>query len=461
MRSLPHIISGIFLLVLVACETAQPTTQTTPDAEPDVVTPMRMFNPPSASIAVRRSNADIAQEFLDLSFMLESGQRLTTMTRFEGPITIKFNTPVPAYAERDMNQLVQRLRNEARIDISRVAMDQPANIVVETVPGSQMARIAPTAACFVVPNATSWADFRKNRRNFQTDWAVLIRRTRVAIFLPQNVPPQEFRDCLHEEIGQALGPLNDLYRLRDSVFNDDNFNLILQPFDMLVLRAYYSPILRNGMTRQQVASRIPAILAGLNPAGRSVPSDARPRTSREWAHQIGTALGRNASGRKRVKAATRAIEIADTENYSDHRIGFSFLARARVSMQSNPEQAARDFAAAYSIFQSLFGPDDIHTAQGSVQMATLALSAGAYDDAQVLIDAAIPPARRAQDAIMLFTLLGLKAEVFRQTGRAAEAQKLVVEARSWGKYGLLSDQLLSRRLKQIALLPPPARTPES
>jgi len=33
--------------------------------------------------------------------------------------------------------------------------------------------------------------------------------------------PQEVRDCLHEELAQALGPLNDLYRLPDSVFNDD------------------------------------------------------------------------------------------------------------------------------------------------------------------------------------------------------------------------------------------------
>ena len=49
----------------------------------------------------------------------------------------------------------------------------------------------------------------------------------MAVFLPGDVSPQEIRDCLHEELAQALGPVNDLYRLTDSVFNDDNFNTVL------------------------------------------------------------------------------------------------------------------------------------------------------------------------------------------------------------------------------------------
>ena len=52
-------------------------------------------------------------------------------------------------------------------------------------------------------------------------------RQRVAVFLPADAAPQELRDCLHEEIAQALGPLNDLYRLPDSIFNDDNVHTVL------------------------------------------------------------------------------------------------------------------------------------------------------------------------------------------------------------------------------------------
>ncbi len=453
---------GLWLAVaamgaLAACDMPPPPAETAAV----VAQPMRMFDNPSPNTVVRRANSDIAREFLDLSFALENGRRLQSMTRFEGPITIKFAGSVPSYAERDLDMLVARLRSEARIDIRRVPAEEPAKIVVEAVPSSQMALVAPSAACFVVPNATGWDDFRRNKRNIRTDWAQITERSSVAIFLPNNVPPQEIRDCLHEEIAQALGPLNDLFRLRDSIFNDDNFNLVLQPFDMLVLRIYYSPELRNGMTRAQVSERLPALLAQLNPAGNGLASDARPRTGRDWTRQIEIALGRGGSTQRRINAATRAIEIADARGYNDQRIGFSFLARARVSVQSNPEQAALDYATAYSIFYTLFGADDIHTAQTAVQMAWLALSAGAVDDALVFINGSIPAARRAQDAIMLFNLLALKAQAESWRGNTASADELRAEALSWGKYGLLSDRELSRRMGQIAQLAPPPSEPES
>lgn len=445
------------LTALSACDV--PAPQTTPKTS--VEQPMRMFENPSPNTTVRRANSDIAREFLDLSFALENGRRLPSMTRFEGPIAIRFAGDVPSYAERDLDQLVTRLRTEAQIDIRKVAADAPANIVVETVPSAQMAQVAPGAACFVVPNATGWSDFRRNKRNLRTDWAQITERSQVSIFLPDNVPPQEVRDCMHEEIAQALGPLNDLFRLRDSIFNDDNFNLVLQPFDMLVLRIYYSPALRNGMTRAQVSERLPALLAQLNPAGRSLPSDARPRTGRDWTEQIEIALGRNATTQRRINAATRAIQIADARGYNDQRIGFSFLARARVGAQINPEQAALDYATAYSIFYTLFGADDIHTAQTAVQMAWLALSAGAVDDALVFINSSIPAARRAQDSIMLFNLLALKAQAESWRGNTDEAADLRAEALSWGKYGLHSDRELSRRMNQINKLAPPALKGES
>ena len=56
------------------------------------------------------------------------------------------------------------------------------------------------------------------------------------------------RDCLAEEITQALGPANDLYRLPDSIWNDDNFHGMATAFDMLILRALYQPELESGMT---------------------------------------------------------------------------------------------------------------------------------------------------------------------------------------------------------------------
>ena len=61
-------------------------------------------------------------------------------------------------------------------------------------------------------------------------------------------------------LSSATGPLNDLYHLPDSVFNDDNFHTVLTSFDMLILRAYYAPELQSGMNEAEAARRLPAAL---------------------------------------------------------------------------------------------------------------------------------------------------------------------------------------------------------
>ena len=50
------------------------------------------------------------------------------MTRFEGPIAIKFAGSAPSYAERDLERLIARLRSEARIDIRRVPAEELATL---------------------------------------------------------------------------------------------------------------------------------------------------------------------------------------------------------------------------------------------------------------------------------------------------------------------------------------------
>src|SRR5690606_11375306 len=105
------------------------------------------------------------------------------------------------------------------------------------------------------------------RRSDVVDWTTLAARDRAAVFIPSDTTPQEVRDCLHEEIAQALGPLNDLYRLPDSVFNDDNFHTVLTGFDMLMLRIHYAPELANGMPRAAVMARVLEVLDRLNPGG--------------------------------------------------------------------------------------------------------------------------------------------------------------------------------------------------
>nr|MDJ0826926.1 DUF2927 domain-containing protein [Rhodobacter sp.] len=332
-----------FLLLIAGLALAACSTPPAPDTArlvslPTAMPPMKTFaggraEPPG------RSNAAIARDFLDLSFQLESGRRLPVLTRFEGPVSVRVTGQVPGSLYPDLDRLLLRLRREAGISITRVPSDQTASITIEVLPRSELQRYVPQAACFVVPRLSSWAEFKRNRRTGVVDWTTLKTRERMAIFLPGDVSPQESRDCLHEELAQALGPLNDLYRLGDSVFNDDNFHTVLTGFDMLILRAYYSPQLGSGMTQEQVAIRLPAILAQLNPRGQHNNTPLAKRTPREWIDNVETALGPRTASSRRQAAARRAVEIAQREGLIDNRLAFSLFALGRLSLAGEADIA--------------------------------------------------------------------------------------------------------------------------
>ncbi len=120
--------------------------------------------------------------------------------------------------------------------------DGRASITIEAVTRDELQRAVPQAACFVVPRVVVLGRVppQPPRRRARLDDADA-RASGWRSSSPRDVAPQEIRDCLHEELAQALGPLNDLYRLTDSVFNDDNFHTVLTGFDMLMLRASTRP----------------------------------------------------------------------------------------------------------------------------------------------------------------------------------------------------------------------------
>jgi hypothetical protein len=418
-----------------------------------VMPPMHQFGVPRP-LAPTQSNAQIAQDFLELSFEMESGREITQLSRFEGPVTISVAPGAPASVSGDLDRLIARLRQEARIDIRRTAHGQtPASITIETLPRAQMQRVVPQAACFVVPRVASWAEFRRNRNQRMMDWTTLQSRERVAVFIPNDVAPQEIRDCLHEEVAQALGPLNDLYRLPDSVFNDDNFNAVLTGFDMLILRAYYDPALRSGMTRAQVAAALPAILDKINPSAPQTGIATQPATPRAWVEAIETALGPGRPEAARLAAAARAVEIARRAGLGDARLAFSYFALGRLSLSRNPEQSVAAFMAARNIYTAI-APGGIHAAHIDMQLAAFALSTGRHDEALRLTGAAMPAAMQAENAALLSTLLMIRAEALEAMGRVAQAQQVRLDSVSWGRYGFGATDELGARLTEIAALAP-------
>jgi hypothetical protein len=403
--------------------------------------------PSGPAIGPMRSNAEMATDFLDLQFRMESGRALPVLTRFEGPITVAMTGDVPPSARAELARLLARFRTEAGIDISQTS--GPASITIDFQPKSALRRAVPTAACFVVPNVIGLSDYTKKRNTAAVDWARMDRREKVAIMAPSDASPQEVRDCLHEELAQAMGPLNDLFRLPDSVFNDDNFHSVLTGFDMLMLRVHYAPELRSGMNEAEVAARLPGILARLNPRGQGIGGSPKQISPRSWISATEAAFG--ARGGNRTDAAERMISIAKAQGWTDGRMAFSLFARGRALTARDVPAAIEAYTQAARIWRGIPGAQ-IHAAHVDMQLGAFALTSGQFDTVLMLTDRSVPVARSHQNASLLASLLAMRAEALDATGRSAEARSVRLDSQGWARYAFGSEAQVRARLSDIATL---------
>lgn len=404
--------------------------------------PVRRATPP------QRSNAEIVRDFVDLSFQMESGRQLPIFTRYEGPIRVAMRGPVPATARADLDRLISRLKSEAGIDI---AAAQTGNLTIEFVSKNALRRAVPHAACFVVPRAQSFSDYRKGRSGSAADWVALRKREAITIFIPSDVSPQEIRDCLHEEVAQAIGPLNDLYRLPDSVFNDDNFHTVLTGFDMLILRTTYASELRSGMSKAEVAARLPGLLARYNPAGQGR-SPHFASENRAWKNAIETALSPRTSAPARQNAAMRALAIAEQSGWHDVRRGFSHFVLGRASLTRKGEVALASYLQA-GVYYAQAGTQ-VQEAHIAMQLAAYALSTGRPQTVLEITNKHIPVALKAENAALLATLLLAKAEALDMLGQTEEARIVRTDSLGWARYGFGADSVVRSRVNEIRSLRP-------
>jgi hypothetical protein len=444
--TLRRIASALVLpLLLSACVTLAPSGAPSPSGP--ALPPMRTFGPATPEPAAR-SNYDMAQDFLDLSFRLESGREIEGFSRFEGPVTVRMIGPVPQTAAHDLSVTLSRLRAEAGVAISSTS-NANASITIEFLPRRTMQARAPNAACFVAPRVRSWSEYRRARGDV-LDWTTYQTRTTAAVFIPSDVAPQEVRDCLNEELAQALGPLNDLFRLPDSVFNDDNIHTVLTGFDMLMLRATYSPQLSPGMSKAEVATLLPAILAANNPSGER-PGNPLPPTPRDFKDAIERALGARGNQSSRIAAAQQALAIA--QPWQDHRTGFAWLTLGRIAGRNDAETSFAAFSNAAALFNAERLP--IYAAHANLQLAGFALATGNTDRAIALVDTSLPAATRSQNASLLAGLMMVKATALERMGQADAAARLRLDSLGWARYGMASDADVRRRLQSIAALAAP------
>lgn len=408
-----------------------------------------LFGAPRA-FAPQRSNAQIAQDILELGFRLESGREIARFSRFEGAVTLSLHGQVPPLGIVETDRLITRLQREAGLDIRRV--EGQGKIAVEFVPRADLRRAVPNAACFVLPNITSWDEFRANPRAPALDWTRVVRRDRALVIVPADSTVQDMRDCLHEEIAQSLGPLNDLFRIGETVWNDDNFQTVLTGFDMLVLRVWNDPALQPGMTREQVADRLPALLARHNPSGAaSTPPALDPvPTPMAWTRAIEAALGAT-SRRASFREAQRALAIALEQRWQDERLAFSLFLSARFAPPEDGAQALEAMILAARIYGVRPGTD-VHRAHVHLHLSAQALASGQHDLVLRLTDTAMTAARQTENGALLASLMLLRAQSLERLGQRTTADTLRRDSVPFALYGFGSQQAADNRRAEIEAL---------
>lgn len=401
---------------------------------------------PAAPLPVlTRSNSQTAADFLDLFFRLESGRELAQFTRYEHPVRLVVTGEVPKAAWGEIDPLLRRLRREGQVPISRTRHRAKADLVVEFVPRAQMRAFVPDIACFVVPQQKSFADYVAQGAQI-TNWADLQTRGQALLVIPSDSAPQDIRDCLHEELAQALGPVNDLWHLSDSVFNDDNVHGRLTGFDMLILRLAYQPELKSGMSREEVAAKLPDLLARLNPQGGAVtpvPSRVPPRW---WAQQMQRVLTPSLDAEERRRTAERLAAFADSRGWQDNRRAFAHYLAGFHGLIADPDRAVAHFGESRRLYADL--PDAaLHIALVDLQMAGVFLAAGEPEATLFLAEQAAEALKAADDRADLAMSYLLRAEALDRLGRGAEAAALRLDSLSLAGYGFSDEAALPEVLR--------------
>ena len=169
---------------------------------------------------------------------------------------------------------------------------------------------------------------------------------------------------------------------------------------------------------------------------------------RAWLHAVELATGNQGRTAERLRAARRAVRLADGYYWHDARQAFSLFLRARYSASGDTMTSITSFARAQSVYRSL-PSTGIHLAHIQVQMAAFALSANQPDVATRLADRYIPVVERAQNAAVLSLFYMLKARAYELKGETAKARPLWRAGLGWVLYGFGSTAKVRQRHAEV------------
>lgn len=215
------------------------------------------------------------EEFSSRGGALVARSREVRLQRWAGPVRIalSFGASVPEPQRRkdraEVTMLAARLAGLTRLSVTLTESDPNFLILVENptdrptigtrirgfLPGAPAAAVQSAAALKPDVYCTVLSSMPGRTRTYDRALAVI----------RGELPDLLRRSCLHEEIVQGFGLINDSPRARPSIFNDDEEYALLTRQDELMLRILYDPRLSPGMTLAEARPIVETIAAELMP----------------------------------------------------------------------------------------------------------------------------------------------------------------------------------------------------
>ncbi|MCX7889255.1 MAG: DUF2927 domain-containing protein [Rhodobacteraceae bacterium] len=298
--------AGLACLVLAACVEAVP-----PAPAPPAAAPSAPFEPPPRSAesekvaayfarlaANMRSQgllrtdsgasdapwgpADLIEDFVRIAlydeYVVQDGSLVARATpselhRWQGPVRIgiefgpsvpnatraAYLTDVPIYTDR----LARATGHPVRF------VDANANFTVLVLNEDERRAIGPRLRQ-IVPQIKD-SEVRAVTAMSESDYCLVIAfspgssavYSRAVAVMRAEHPDALRRLCIHEELAQGLGLVNDSPDARPSIFNDDEEFALLTPHDELLLRILYDRRLKPGMTEAEARPIVETIVREL------------------------------------------------------------------------------------------------------------------------------------------------------------------------------------------------------
>lgn len=439
-RRISRFFAGFCTALAAGCAAPSSTSLSfapTAPSSPPVVAPRPHYPGYAAAVGAQQvpwTARTLADDFVQLMFVTEWGARSDRLRRWESPVRVALvGRELVAYRAH-ASAIVARL--DAATPTLSIALtpDEDAEITVRTAPRDEMRARAPNALCFFAPTAGDWRAFVKAESAGRSSWADVEALSRVTIFIPERSAPYEVRACLNEEIIQALGPGNDLARLEDSLYNDDNAHSEPTAFDLTMLSLLYHQRMPSGASSEAARD---AAIAALGADATLETGTKRRRARPEDDELDGFARRRDAARDISVRErwADRAVAAAETLPAGDHRLAEALKSRAYIAVRDGRrEGGVADLERAAAAQEAVFGPSSVRLADTRAALGIVYMQNGRPRDALAMLDAAAPILAAHAKERGLAQTLRWRSFALEALGETQAAAAAAVAALDWAAY---------------------------